>query len=165
MMTHNALVRSIHAANPRRLAPRASEIGKTQYDHLSVLIGDLSMNVTALRLNISSAQVQADRNSAALQATDRYNAVKVPKNHHLLLADASFIECWHPIATSVSLEDVLNSNVAALLAQSMLGYSVTCLVIWLQTCPNNQRISRSIAASNICHTTRFIFEERSPCQA
>lgn len=120
MMTDNAFVRSIHAVNPLCFAPRASKTDKGQLNQLFALAGDLSMDETAHRLNISYTQVQADRNSAALQTADRYNAFKVLKNDSLLLVaadvDASSFECWHPVVANVGFEDVLNSSIPVLLA-------------------------------------------------
>lgn len=126
MMTINALVCSIHAANLARLAPWTSKTDKGHLEQLLVLAGRLSMKETAYRLNISSAQLQADRNSAALQIADRYNAVRVVKHHNLLLVSAvvaaSPAKCRHPVMLGVGIEDALNIVVSLLLAQGRPVY-------------------------------------------
>ena len=48
MMTHNKPVRSIHAGNLTRLAPRAADTHKGQLGHVLVIAGDLGMGGAGL---------------------------------------------------------------------------------------------------------------------
>lgn len=170
MMTNNALVRSIHAANPVRLAPQTSETDKGPLDHRLALAGDFSMDETAYQLNISLAQQQADRNSAALQIADRYNVVRVVKHYNNLLLVSAVVaaapaKCRHPVMLGVGFGDALNVVAPLLLTQGRPAYFAVYSIVWLQTCASNQPVGRSITASAMHHTVRFIFEEHSPCQA
>ena len=283
MMTHNKSVRSIHAGNLARLAPRAADTHKGQLGHVLVIAGDLGMggagllsaqaalrcgagmvslatreqhisaalsrlpevmacaiaSSTELRtflrrasvvvagpglgqsawsrallstavkhtgpqiwdadalnmlansvcsapknciltphpgeaarlLNITTAQVQTDRNNAALQIAQRYNAVTVLKGHHSLIAtpegELSCVERGHPVMAGAGFGDVLSGVIAALLAQGLPAYSAACLAVWLHACAGEQlaKHGRGLAASDMCHTVRLLLEEHSPCQA
>ena len=48
MMTHNKSVRSIHADNLARLAPRAADTHKGQLGHVLVIAGDVGMGGAGL---------------------------------------------------------------------------------------------------------------------
>ncbi len=170
MMTNNALVRSIHAANRARFALWISKTDKGQLEQLLVLAGSLSMEETAYQLNISFAQQQADRNSAALQIADRYNVVRVVKHYNNLLfvsavVAAALAKRRHPVMLGVGFGDALNVVAPLLLTQGRPAYFAAYSIVWLQTCASNQPVGRSITASAMHHTVRFIFEEHNPCQA
>ncbi len=122
-------------------------------------------------LNITTAQVQADRNNAALQIAERYNAITVLKGHHSLIAtpegELSCVERGHPVMAGAGFGDVLSGVIAALLAQGLPAYSAACLAVWLHACAGEQlaKYGRGVAASDICLTIRLLLEEHSPCQA
>ncbi|WP_407651288.1 NAD(P)H-hydrate dehydratase [Denitrificimonas halotolerans] len=122
-------------------------------------------------LNIRTAQVQANRNNAALQIAERYNAVVVLKGHHSLIAtpagDLSCVERGHPVMAGAGFGDVLSGVIAALLAQGLPAYSASCLAVWLHACAGEHlaRQGRGLAASDMCHTISTLLEEHSPCQA
>lgn len=120
-------------------------------------------------LKISSTEVQADRNSAALLIAQRYNAITVLKGHHSLIASPegqlSCVERGHPAMAGAGFGDVLSGVIAALLAQGLPAYSAACLAVWLHACAGEQLASqgRGIAASDMCHRIRLLLEEHSPC--
>jgi hydroxyethylthiazole kinase-like uncharacterized protein yjeF len=122
-------------------------------------------------LNISTAQVQADRCAAALAIAQRYNAVTVLKGYHSLIAaptgELSRVERGHPVMAGAGFGDVLSGVIAALLAQGLPAYSAACLAVWLHACAGEQRASqgRGLVASDMCETIRQLLEEHSPCQA
>ncbi len=122
-------------------------------------------------LKISTAQVQADRDNAALAIAQRYNAVTVLKGHHSLIAtpqgDISRVDRGHPVMAGAGFGDVLSGVIAALLAQGLPAYSATCLAVWLHACAGEQlaRQGRGLAASEMCEIIRQLLEEHSPCQA
>ena len=122
-------------------------------------------------LNISTAQVQANRNNAALQIAQRYNAITVLKGHHSLIATPegklSWVERSHSVMAGASFGDVLSGVIAALLAQGLSAYSAACLAVWLHACAG-ERLAKygcDLAASDMCLTIRLLLEEHSPCQA
>ena len=122
-------------------------------------------------LHISTAQVQADRNNAALQLAQRYNAVTVLKGHHSLIAtpegELSRVERGHPVMAGAGLGDVLSGVIAALIAQGLAAYPAACLAVWLHACAGERLAlnGRGLAASDMCHSIRYLLEEHSPCQA
>ncbi len=122
-------------------------------------------------LNISTAQVQSDRNNAALQLAQRYNAVTVLKGHHTLIAtpngELSCVERGHPVMAGAGFGDVLTGVIAALVAQGLTPYPAACLAVWLHACAGEQLAhgGRGVAASDMCHSIRYLLEEHSPCQA
>lgn len=122
-------------------------------------------------LNISTAQVQADRNSAALRIAQRYNAITVLKGHHSLIATAegelSRVERGHPVMAGAGFGDVLSGVIGALLAQHLAPYAAACLAVWLHACAGEHLAEkgRGVAASDMCNSIRLLLEEHSPCQA
>lgn len=122
-------------------------------------------------LNISTAQVQANRNNAALKIAERYNAIAVLKGHHCLIAtpegELSCVERGHPVMAGAGFGDVLSGVIAALLAQGLPAYSAACLAVWLHACAGEQlaKHGRGLAASDMCHSIRLLLEEHSQCQA
>lgn len=122
-------------------------------------------------LNISTSQVQADRNSAALRIAQGYNAITVLKGHHSLIAsptgELSCMERGHPVMAGAGFGDVLSGVIAALLAQGLPAYAAACLAVWLHACAGEQLASqgRGVAASDMCQSIRHLLEEHSPCQA
>ncbi len=122
-------------------------------------------------LNISTTQVQADRNNTALHIAQRYNAVTVLKGHNSLIAtpegQLSSVERGHPVMAGAGFGDVLTGVIAALLAQGLPAYSAACLAVWLHACAGEQLASqgRGLAASDMCQVIRLLLEEHSPCQA
>lgn len=122
-------------------------------------------------LNISSAQVQADRNSAALRIAERYNAVTVLKGHGSIIATAdgqlSRVERGHPVMAGAGFGDVLSGVIGALIAQGLTPYPAACLAVWLHACAGERQAKqgRGVIASDLCHSIRLLLEEHSPCQA
>ncbi len=120
-------------------------------------------------LNCSSAEVQADRNSAARMIAERYNAITVLKGQHTVIAstrgELSCVERGHPAMAGAGFGDVLSGVIGALLAQHLPAYSAACLAVWLHACAGEQLAlqGRGIAASDLCQAIRLLLEEHSPC--
>lgn len=122
-------------------------------------------------LNISTAQVQVDRNSAALRIAERYNAVTVLKGYGSIIATAdgqlSHVERGHPVMAGAGFGDVLSGVIGALVAQGLPPYPAACLAVWLHACAGERlaKQGRGVIASDLCHSIRILLEEHSPCQA
>ena len=122
-------------------------------------------------LNTSTAQGQADRNSAAVRIAQRYNAITVLKGHHSLIAtpegELSRVERGHPVMAGAGFGDVLSGVIGALLAQHLAPYAAACLAVWLHACAGERLASqgRGLIASDMCDSIRLLLEEHSPCQA
>ena len=120
-------------------------------------------------LNTSTAQVQANRNNAALRIAERYNAITVLKGQHSLIAtpegQLSRVERGHPVMAGAGFGDVLSGVIGALLAQGLSAYAAACLAVWLHACAGEQLAAqgRGVAASDMCQTIRLLLEEHSPC--
>lgn len=121
-------------------------------------------------LGISTAEVQADRPTAARRLAQRYAAVCILKGAGSLIArqDGQLAICnhGHPAMATAGLGDVLAGLVGALRAQGLSAYDAACLAVWLHARAGEQHgeKGRGLAASDLIVTIRQLLEEHSPCQ-
>ncbi|WPP02322.1 NAD(P)H-hydrate dehydratase [Pseudomonas sp. HR96] len=120
-------------------------------------------------LGISTAEVQADRASAAHRLAQQYRAVVVLKGSGSLIAapDGRLALCdrGHPAMATGGLGDVLSGVVGALLAQHLAPYEAACLAVWLHAAAGQEAGAggRGLAASDLIPIIRRLLEECSPC--
>ena len=120
-------------------------------------------------LGISTAEVQADRPSAAHALSKKYTAVVILKGAGSLIAspDGRLALCHqgHPAMATAGLGDVLAGLVGALLAQGMNAYDAACLAVWLHANAGAQqgKSGRGLAASDLIPAIRQLLEEQAPC--
>ncbi|MBC3207406.1 NAD(P)H-hydrate dehydratase [Pseudomonas sp. SWRI111] len=120
-------------------------------------------------LQISTAEVQADRPAAALALSKQYSAVVVLKGSGSLIAhpDGRLALCHqgHPAMATAGLGDVLAGLIGALLAQGMDSYDAACLAVWLHANAGMQqgKSGRGLAASDLIPAIRQLLEEQAPC--
>lgn len=120
-------------------------------------------------LDISTAEVQADRPAAALALSKKYAAVVVLKGAGSLIAhpDGRLALCHqgHPAMATAGLGDVLAGLTGALLAQGMDGFDAACLAVWLHANAGMQqgKSGRGLAASDLIPAIRQLLEEHAPC--
>ena len=121
-------------------------------------------------LNCSTAQVQADRPTAALALARRYQAVVVLKGGGSLIAtpDGRLALCdhGHPVMAGAGLGDVLAGLIGALLGQGLDGFAAACLGVWLHARAGESLAEqgRGLAASDLLAPIRQLLEEFCPCQ-
>ncbi|MCP8465152.1 NAD(P)H-hydrate dehydratase [Pseudomonas sp. ZM23] len=120
-------------------------------------------------LDISTADVQADRPKAARALAQRYQAVVVLKGVGSLVAapDGRLALCshGHPAMAGAGLGDVLSGILGALLAQGMPSFDAACLAVWLHARAGESlgAQGRGLAASDLAPAVRQLLEEHSPC--
>ncbi|MGN7936300.1 NAD(P)H-hydrate dehydratase [Pseudomonas sp. 22447] len=120
-------------------------------------------------LDISTAQVQADRPAAARALSRKYAATVILKGAGSLVAgpDGRLAVCGqgHPAMATAGLGDVLAGVIGALLAQGMDGFEAACLAVWLHANAGAQvgRSGRGLAATDLIPAIRQLLEEQSPC--
>lgn len=120
-------------------------------------------------LNISVAQVQADRPAAVRQLAARFGCVALLKGAGTLIAspDGRLALCdrGHPAMATAGLGDVLAGLAGALLAQGLAPFDAACLAVWLHARAGEQagRQGRGLAASDLLADIRLLLEEHSPC--
>jgi len=120
-------------------------------------------------LGISTAQVQADRPTAARALSKKYTAVAILKGAGSLVAspDGRLARCdrGHPAMAAAGLGDVLAGLVGALLAQGMPAFDSACLAVWLHAVAGEQqgKLGRGLAASDLIPAIRQLLEEQAPC--
>ncbi|MBV4486394.1 NAD(P)H-hydrate dehydratase [Pseudomonas sp. SWRI153] len=120
-------------------------------------------------LQISTAEVQADRPAAALALSKKYSTVVVLKGAGSLIAhpDGRLALCHqgHPAMATAGLGDVLAGLVGALLAQGMDAFDAACLAVWLHANAGAQqgKFGRGLAASDLIPAIRQLLEEHAPC--
>jgi len=120
-------------------------------------------------LNLSTAQVQADRAGAAHQLAQRYSTVCVLKGSGSLVAapDGRLALCdrGHPAMATGGLGDVLTGLIAALLAQHLPAYEAACLGVWLHAAAGQLqgKEGRGLAATDLIPVIRRLLEEQDPC--
>lgn len=120
-------------------------------------------------LGLSTAEVQADRPTAALALADKYQAVTVLKGAGTLVAtpEGALALCdrGHPAMASAGLGDVLAGLIGALLAQGLDAWAAARLAVWLHACAG-ERLGvkgRGLLASELPPVIRELLEEQSPC--
>ena len=120
-------------------------------------------------LGIDTAQVQADRPSAALRLAEKYSAVCVLKGSGSLIAspEGRLALCaqGHPAMATAGLGDVLTGLVAALLAQHLAPFEAASLAVWLHANAGERegQKGRGLAASDLIPSVRELLEEIAPC--
>ncbi|WP_407313097.1 NAD(P)H-hydrate dehydratase [Pseudomonas sp. nanlin1] len=121
-------------------------------------------------LACSTAQVQADRASAAQALARQYSAVCVLKGAGSLIAapDGRLAVCaqGHPAMATAGLGDVLAGLIGALRAQHLDAFDAACLGVWLHASAGEGqgREGRGLAASDLIPAVRRLLEEHFPCQ-
>lgn len=122
-------------------------------------------------LGISTADVQADRPSAARALARKYGNVCVLKGAGSLIADPdgrlALCDRGHPAMATAGLGDVLSGVIGALLAQHMSAFDAACLGVWLHAAAGEQQGAkgRGLAAVDLIHAIRQLLEEVAPCKA
>ena len=120
-------------------------------------------------LDLTTAQVQADRAGAAHRLAQKYDAVVVLKGSGSLIAapDGRLALCdkGHPAMATGGLGDVLSGVIGALLAQHLAPYEAACLGVWLHAVAGEEvgAQGRGLAASDLIPVIRRLLEEQSPC--
>ncbi|HLD65826.1 MAG TPA: NAD(P)H-hydrate dehydratase, partial [Pseudomonas sp.] len=120
-------------------------------------------------LGLSTAEVQADRPTAALALADKYQAVTVLKGAGTLIAtpEGALALCdrGHPAMASAGLGDVLAGLIGALLAQGLDAWAAARLGVWLHACAGERlgTKGRGLLASELPPVIRELMEEQSPC--
>ncbi len=120
-------------------------------------------------LGMTTAQVQADRPSAALALAQRYQAVVVLKGAGSLIASAdgrlALCDRGHPAMAGAGLGDVLAGLLGALRAQGMPAFEAACLGVWLHASAGERLAEqgRGLIASELLPAIRQLLEEVSPC--
>ncbi len=120
-------------------------------------------------LGIGTAEVQADRPTAALALSKKYSAVVVLKGTGSLIAhpDGRLSLCHqgHPAMATGGLGDVLAGLIGALLAQGMQAFDAASLAVWLHANAGLQqgKFGRGLAASDLIPAIRQLLEEQAPC--
>lgn len=120
-------------------------------------------------LGISTAEVQADRPTAALALAQRYQAVVVLKGVGSLIAspDGRLALCdhGHPAMAGAGLGDVLSGILGALLAQGLPAFDAACLAVWLHARAGESlgAQGRGLAAADLIPAVRQLLEELCPC--
>ena len=122
-------------------------------------------------LGISTADVQADRPSAARALARKYGNVCVLKGAGSLIADPdgrlALCDRGHPAMATAGLGDVLSGVIGALLAQHMSAFNAACLGVWLHAAAGEQQGAkgRGLAAVDLIPAIRQLLEEVAPCKA
>ncbi|WP_225776022.1 NAD(P)H-hydrate dehydratase [Pseudomonas sp. Marseille-Q5115] len=122
-------------------------------------------------LGMSTADVQADRPSAALALARKYGNVCVLKGAGSLIADPdgrlALCDRGHPAMATAGLGDVLSGVIGALLAQHMSAFDAACLGVWLHATAGEQQGAkgRGLAAVDLIPAIRQLLEEVAPCKA
>lgn len=120
-------------------------------------------------LGMTTAQVQADRPSAALALAQRYQAVVVLKGAGSLIASAdgrlALCDRGHPAMAGAGLGDVLAGLLGALRAQGLPAFEAACLGVWLHASAGERLAEqgRGLIASELLPAIRQLLEEVSPC--
>lgn len=120
-------------------------------------------------LGISTAEVQADRPTAAHALAQRYQAVVVLKGVGSLVAspDGRLALCnhGHPAMAGAGLGDVLSGILGALLAQGLPAFDAACLAVWLHARAGESlgAQGRGLAAADLIPAVRQLLEELCPC--
>ena len=120
-------------------------------------------------LGITSAEIQADRPSAARALAQRYQAVCVLKGAGSLIADPAgqLLVCdrGHPVMAGAGLGDVLAGLIGALLAQGLPAFAAASLGVWLHARAGERLAEQGcgLAASDLCATIRQLLQEQSVC--
>jgi ADP-dependent NAD(P)H-hydrate dehydratase / NAD(P)H-hydrate epimerase len=120
-------------------------------------------------LDISVAQVQADRAAAARALALRFGCAVLLKGAGTLIAspDGRLALCdrGHPAMASAGLGDVLAGVAGALLAQGLAPFEAACLSVWLHAVAGERQgsLGRGLAAADLIPAIRQLLEERSPC--
>jgi NAD(P)H-hydrate epimerase len=120
-------------------------------------------------LGITSAEVQADRPSAARALAQRYQAVCVLKGAGSLIADPAgqllLCDRGHPVMAGAGLGDVLAGLIGALLAQGLPAFAAASLGVWLHASAGERLAEQGcgLAASDLCAAIRKLLQEQSVC--
>jgi NAD(P)H-hydrate epimerase len=120
-------------------------------------------------LGITSAEVQADRPSAARALAQRYQAVCVLKGAGSLIADPAgqllLCDRGHPVMAGAGLGDVLAGLIGALLAQGLPAFAAASLGVWLHASAGERLAEQGcgLAASDLCAAIRQLLQEQSVC--
>ena len=106
-------------------------------------------------LNLSTAQVQADRESAAVQLAKQYGCTAVLKGAGTLIATAEG-ELFHNATGNPGLArggsgDVLAGMLAALLAQGLTPQDAACCAVWLHGAAADRCARRLSEATMLPH--------------
>ncbi|MFL9814472.1 NAD(P)H-hydrate dehydratase [Stutzerimonas sp. VN223-3] len=121
-------------------------------------------------LDISVAEVQADRPAAARALAVRFDCAVLLKGAGTLIADRdgrlALCDRGHPAMASAGLGDVLAGVGGALLAQGLAPFEAACLSVWLHAAAG-ERLGvqgRGLAAADLIPAVRQLLEEQSPCR-
>lgn len=119
-------------------------------------------------LGCDTAQVQQQREQAAVQLAEKYQAVVVLKGYPSLIADTrgTLLVCrhGHPVMAGPGFGDVLGGVMTALLAQGMAAADAACLAVWLHARAGEQLAAqgRGVLASDLLALMRELLEDWSP---
>lgn len=120
-------------------------------------------------LNISVADVQADRPAAARALATRFGCAVLLKGAGTLIADhdgrMALCDRGHPSMASAGLGDVLAGVAGALLAQRLAPFDAACLAVWLHAVAGERlgAEGRGLVAADLIPMVRQLLEEHSPC--
>ncbi|MGY8819061.1 MAG: NAD(P)H-hydrate dehydratase [Pseudomonadales bacterium] len=120
-------------------------------------------------LEISVAEVQADRPAAARALAARFGCTVLLKGAGTLIADRdgrlALCDRGHPAMASAGLGDVLAGVAGALLAQGLAPFEAACLAVWLHAVAGERlgAAGRGLVAADLIPMVRQLLEEHSPC--
>ena len=120
-------------------------------------------------LDVSVAEIQADRPAAARALAARFDCVVLLKGAGTLISDRdgrlALCDRGHPAMASAGLGDVLAGVAGALLAQGLTPFDAACLAVWLHAVAGEQQgsLGRGLAAADLIPVIRELIEEHSPC--
>ena len=120
-------------------------------------------------LDISIADVQADRPAAARALAARFGCAVLLKGAGTLIADRdgrlALCDRGHPAMASAGLGDVLAGMAGALLAQGLSPFEAACLAVWLHAVAGERLGAggRGLVAADLIPMVRQLLEEHSPC--
>ncbi|MGE6660331.1 NAD(P)H-hydrate dehydratase [Pseudomonas sp. NPDC077408] len=120
-------------------------------------------------LEISVAEVQADRPAVARALAARFGCAVLLKGAGTLIADRdgrlALCDRGHPAMASAGLGDVLAGVAGALLAQGLAPFEAACLAVWLHAVAGERlgAAGRGLVAADLIPMVRQILEEHSPC--
>ncbi|BAP78277.1 hypothetical protein MT1_1100 [Pseudomonas sp. MT-1] len=120
-------------------------------------------------LDISVAEVQADRPAAARALAARFGCAVLLKGAGTLIADRdgrlALCDRGHPAMASAGLGDVLAGVAGALLAQGLAPFEAACLAVWLHAVAGERlgAAGRGLVAADLIPMVRQLLEEHSPC--